>query len=99
MICLSSQLSLVPAIDPSSFYGKLRALYADQVLYTQLQQMRKQGSYDAFDLKWQEVYNVRPLKGARTRVSSGSVAMEEDEADFGVGRRNPAFAFLGIRRW
>jgi hypothetical protein len=39
------------------------------VLFTQLQQMRKQGSYDAFDLKWREVYEVRPLKGARTRVS------------------------------
>jgi hypothetical protein len=66
----TSQLILPTAIDPNSFYGKIRTLYADQVLYTQLQQMRKQGSYDAFDLKWQEVYNVRPLKGARTRVSS-----------------------------
>jgi hypothetical protein len=39
------------------------------VLYTQLEQMRKQGSYDAFDMQWQEVYNVRRLTGARTRVS------------------------------
>ncbi|KAJ9097606.1 hypothetical protein QFC21_004640 [Naganishia friedmannii] len=55
-------------IEPNSFYGKIRTLYADKVLYTQLEQMRKQGSYDAFDMQWQEVYNVRRLTGARTRL-------------------------------
>jgi hypothetical protein len=57
------------AIDPTSFIGKLRALYAGTVLKTQLEQMRKQGSYDAFRLGWNDKYDVRRLKGAMTRVS------------------------------
>ncbi len=54
-------------IHPDSFFGKLRALYADTVLKTQLDQLKKQGSYDAFKLKWHPAYDVRPLKGAKSR--------------------------------
>jgi hypothetical protein len=54
-------------VDPASFYGRLRAIYANRVLKTQLEQLRKQGSYDAFKLGWHPAYDVRRLKGARTR--------------------------------
>ncbi|ORX35416.1 hypothetical protein BD324DRAFT_632751 [Kockovaella imperatae] len=54
------------AIAPSSFFGKLQSIYGNSVLKTQLEQLKKQGSYDAFDLKWHEVYNVRRFHGART---------------------------------
>ncbi|WVR07709.1 hypothetical protein IAU60_004751 [Kwoniella sp. DSM 27419] len=56
------------AIDPSSFYGKLRHLYSNQVLKTQLEQMKKQGSYDAFKLQWHPAYDVRRLTEAKTRI-------------------------------
>lgn len=56
-------------VEPESFWGKLRALYSDKVLKTQLGQMRKQGSIDGFDFRWKEIYNVRPLKGGSMRVS------------------------------
>lgn len=61
----SSQLT--PGVEPSSFYGRLRDIYANRVLKTQLEQLRKQGSYDAFKLHWHPAYDVRPLRGARTR--------------------------------
>jgi hypothetical protein len=56
------------AFDPNSFFGKLRSLYASTVLQTQLDQMKKQGSYEAFNLKWHKAYDVRPLKAARCRM-------------------------------
>ena len=56
-------------IDPKSFYGKLRALYSDKVIKTQLDQLKKSGAYKAFDLKWQPCYDVKRLYGAKARVS------------------------------
>jgi hypothetical protein len=70
--CPTESLSVVhlsPAIEPSSFFGKLRNLYWETVLDTQLNQLKKQGSYDAFRLKWHPAYDVRRLKGGMTRVS------------------------------
>ncbi|ORY29330.1 hypothetical protein BCR39DRAFT_559136 [Naematelia encephala] len=55
------------AVKPESFYGKLRYLYANQVLKTQLEQLKKQGSYDAFKLKWHPTYDIRRLTGAHPR--------------------------------
>jgi hypothetical protein len=55
--------------DSESFYGKLRQLYSDKVLKTQLDQLRKQGSYDAFKLKWNPKYDVGRLHGAKCVVS------------------------------
>lgn len=55
-------------VDPNSFWGKLRMLYSSTVLQTQLDQLKKQGSFRAFDLQFQDVYNVRRLHGARTRL-------------------------------
>jgi hypothetical protein len=57
-------------ISPSSFFGKLRKLYSEQVLKTQLDQLKNQGSYDAFKLGWHPAYDVRRLHGAKMRVSS-----------------------------
>ena len=65
-------------IDRNSFFGKIRAIYGGTVLKTQLEQLKKQGSYDAFDMKWQDIYNVRRLHGAKTRVSFND-AGEADE--------------------
>ncbi|OCF42828.1 hypothetical protein I317_03305 [Kwoniella heveanensis CBS 569] len=48
-------------IDPQSFYGKMRKLYSEKVLMTQLKQLKKQGSYDAFDLKWHPSYDIARL--------------------------------------
>jgi len=56
-------------ISPSSFFGKLRKLYSEQVLKTQLDQLKNQGSYDAFKLGWHPAYDVRRLHGAKMRVS------------------------------
>jgi hypothetical protein len=63
------------SIDPASFFGKLRKLYSEQVLKTQLGQLRHQGSYDAFKLEWHPAYEVRRLHGAKTRVSSTIVLL------------------------
>lgn len=60
------------SIDPSSFFGKLRKLYSEKVLKTQLEQLKHQGSYDAFKLGWHPAYEVRRLKGGKTRVSTPS---------------------------
>jgi hypothetical protein len=60
-------LSSPSAFERDSFFGHLRSLYAETVLQTQLDQLKKQGSYDAFDLKWRDVYNVRRLEGGKTR--------------------------------
>ena len=57
------------AIDPESFFGRLRAVYSETVLKTQLEQLKKQGTYEAFKLGWHPVYDVRRLYGAKTRVS------------------------------
>lgn len=57
------------AIEPTSFFGRLRRLYSDVVLKTQLEQLRKQGTYNAFKLGWHPVYDVRRLYGAKTRAS------------------------------
>lgn len=57
------------SIDPSSFFGKLRKLYFEKVLKTQLEQLKRQGSYDAFKLEWHPAYEVRRLHGGKTRVS------------------------------
>jgi hypothetical protein len=66
---LVPRLTLSPCtgFDKDSFLGKLRSLYASTVLDTQLAQMKKQGSYEAFNLKHHPAYDVRPLKGARSR--------------------------------
>ncbi|WRT69314.1 uncharacterized protein IL334_006298 [Kwoniella shivajii] len=56
------------AVDTGSFYGKLRILYANKVLKTQLEQLKKQGSYDAFRLKWHPAYDVRRLYGGKCRT-------------------------------
>lgn len=55
-------------IDTSSFFGKLRKLYSEKVLKTQLEQLKHQGSYDAFKLEWHPAYEVRRLHGGKTRV-------------------------------
>jgi hypothetical protein len=60
------------SIDTSSFFGKLRKLYSEKVLKTQLEQLKHQGSYDAFKLEWHPAYEVRRLHGGRTRVSVDS---------------------------
>jgi len=57
------------SIDPTSFFGKLRKLYSEQVLKTQLDQLKNQGSYDAFKLGWHPAYEVRRLHGGKMRVS------------------------------
>jgi len=64
-------------ISPSSFFGKLRKLYSEQVLKTQLDQLKNQGSYDAFKLGWHPAYDVRRLHGAKMRVSPRVRAPEE----------------------
>ncbi|WWC63757.1 uncharacterized protein I303_106362 [Kwoniella dejecticola CBS 10117] len=56
------------SVEPGSFYGKLRSLYADKVLKTQLEQLKKQGSYDAFRLKWHPAYDIRRMYGGKTRT-------------------------------
>lgn len=71
-ICCATQLTTV-AIAPDSFFGQLRGLYAATVLKTQLDQLRKQGSYDAYELKWKPVYKVRRTKGAKCQVSPGDL--------------------------
>lgn len=58
------------SIDTSSFFGKLRKLYSEKVLKTQLDQLKHQGSYDAFKLEWHPAYDVRRLHGGNTRVSA-----------------------------
>ncbi|KXT03233.1 hypothetical protein AC578_4808 [Pseudocercospora eumusae] len=54
--------------DPESFYGRLRQLYADRVLKTQLDQLKKQGSYYAFNLKWNPKYDIGRLHGGKCAV-------------------------------
>ena len=56
-------------IDPASFYGKLRVIYSDKVIKTQLDQLKKSGAYYAFNLKWQPCYDRKRLHGAKARVS------------------------------
>jgi hypothetical protein len=81
------------SIDPASFFGKLRKLYSEQVLKTQLEQLRHQGSYDAFKLEWHPAYEVRRLHGAKTRVSSSIVLL--GLADIVGGRYSPK-SVLGV---
>lgn len=57
-------------IDPQSFYGKLRTFYAAKVLKTQLDQLRKQGSYDAFRLKWHPKYDIARVRGGHCSVGA-----------------------------
>lgn len=78
-------------IEPSSFFGRLRSLYAGVVLKTQLDQLKKQGSYDAFKLEWHPVYDVRRLKGAMTRVGDPGKKVAH-----GTGGRHPSLALLGV---
>ena len=59
-------------IDPDSFFGKLRAIYSDKVIKTQLDQLKKSGAFKAFDLKWQPKYDMKRLYGARARVSNSA---------------------------
>jgi hypothetical protein len=67
------------SIDPTSFFGKLRKLYSEQVLKTQLDQLKNQGSYDAFKLGWHPAYEVRRLHGAKMRVSPRSRSRSSSE--------------------
>jgi hypothetical protein len=62
-------MSTLLAFDADSFYGQVRQLYSDKVLQTQLQQLKKQGSYDAFNLKWNPKYDIGRLHGAKCSVS------------------------------
>lgn len=59
-------------IDPDSFFGKVRQLYSGKVLKTQLEQLRKQGSYEAFKLKWHPTYDIRRLHKAHALVRDRS---------------------------
>ncbi|WWD18867.1 hypothetical protein CI109_103322 [Kwoniella shandongensis] len=52
-------------IDVDSFYGKIRALYSERVLKTQLDQLRKQGSYNAFKLGWHPKYEINRVYGGK----------------------------------
>jgi hypothetical protein len=63
-------------IDAASFFGKLRKLYSEKVLKTQLEQLKHQGSYDAFKLEWHPAYEVRKLKGGKTRVSERRISRD-----------------------
>ncbi|ORY23683.1 hypothetical protein BCR39DRAFT_472930 [Naematelia encephala] len=56
-------------IGPESFYGKIRSIYSSRVLKTQLEQLRKQGSYDAFKLGWNDKYNINKLNGAKCLIT------------------------------
>ncbi|KAK8845354.1 hypothetical protein IAR55_006067 [Kwoniella newhampshirensis] len=56
-------------IDPNSFYGKIRSLYSERVLKTQLDQLRKQGSYHAFKLGWHPKYDIGKLNGAKCTIT------------------------------
>lgn len=58
---------MLAEVDRDSFYGAIRTIFADNVLKTQLEQLRKQGSYEAFKLQWHPSYDVRPLQGAKAR--------------------------------
>lgn len=55
-------------INPTSFFGQLRALYSGTVLKAQLEQMRKSGAYDGFTLQWNPAYDIRRMCGAKRRV-------------------------------
>ncbi|ORX39552.1 hypothetical protein BD324DRAFT_614130 [Kockovaella imperatae] len=55
-------------ISPESFFGDLRSLFVQTVLLTQLQQLRKQGSYHAFNLQWNTKYDIRKLHGAKCPI-------------------------------
>lgn len=96
-------LSTIAAIDPASFYGKLRSIYSETVLKTQLEQMKKQGSYEAFKLQWHPAYDVRRLYGAKTRVRCEALftASAFAIADSGIliDRRNTTLSFLGVGCW
>lgn len=78
-------------IDTSSFFGKLRKLYSETVLKTQLDQLKHQGSYDAFKLGWHPAYEVRPLKGAKTRVSRFCYRYRQARVDMLTETRRTAF--------
>lgn len=58
-----------------SFFASLRKVYAETVLKTQLEQRKKQGSYDAFKLEWHPVYEVRRLTKAHSRVGYREIPM------------------------
>ncbi|WWC95590.1 hypothetical protein V866_002455 [Kwoniella sp. B9012] len=58
------------SIANDSFFGKIRAIYAQRVLKRQLDQLRKQGSYEAFKLGWHPKYDVDKLQGAKCTISS-----------------------------
>ncbi|SMY29319.1 unnamed protein product [Zymoseptoria tritici ST99CH_1A5] len=62
-------------VDADSFYGRLRKLYADKVLKTQLDQLRKQGSYYAFNLKWNPKYELGRLHGGKSSITGGNVCL------------------------
>nr|XP_019046144.1 hypothetical protein I302_04884 [Kwoniella bestiolae CBS 10118]OCF25074.1 hypothetical protein I302_04884 [Kwoniella bestiolae CBS 10118] len=57
-------------IDGDSFYGKIRTVYSERVLKTQLEQLRKQGSYDAFKLGWHPKYDIQKLHGGKCTIYS-----------------------------
>ncbi|OCF42272.1 hypothetical protein I317_03891 [Kwoniella heveanensis CBS 569] len=57
-------------IDTDSFYGKIRTVYSERVLKTQLDQLRKQGSYEAFKLGWHPKYDVQKLQGGKCTIYS-----------------------------
>lgn len=82
------------SIDPASFFGRLRKLYSEKVLKTQLEQLRNQGSYDAFKLEWHPTYEVRRLHGAKTRVSPWQLVSVDKLTK--TGRRDPSKLILGV---
>lgn len=56
--------------DEEGFYGRLRSVYSETVLKTQLDQLRKQGSYEAFKLGWHPKYDIARLYGGKCSVSN-----------------------------
>lgn len=87
------------SIEPSSFFGKLRKLYSEKVLKTQLEQLKHQGSYDAFKLGWHPAYEVRRLEGGKTRVSAYSLSVCPIELLTGeTGRWDSPKFVLGVGR-
>ena len=83
-------------ISPSSFFGKLRKLYSEQVLKTQLDQLKNQGSYDAFKLGWHPAYDVRRLHGAKMRVSCEAPASAGSNLFSTIQGRRLTYSVMGF---
>ncbi|WVQ66279.1 uncharacterized protein L199_004458 [Kwoniella botswanensis] len=58
------------SIARDSFYGRIQAIYSERVLKTQLEQLRQQGSYEAFKLGWHPKYDIHKVQGGKCTVES-----------------------------